>query len=102
MEFYNRIVALRLRNMVRRLDPGARIETGRIGDNAVTLVHMTPDMRRRLVTDGLPIMVNPPTGGIAAVFASTGSREQDMRERAIRYRQVLERARRAAERRRAP
>ena len=54
VEFYNRIVALRLRSMVRRLDPGARIETGRIGDNAVTLVHMTPDMRRRLVTDGLP------------------------------------------------
>jgi hypothetical protein len=104
VEFYNTIVRRRLGAILRRVDRDARIETGTIATNSpgasqtravpVTMVEMTPQLRQRLLTEGLPIMVNPPTDAVAAaVAAAPGQRERLARERTRALREVMARVR---------
>ncbi|MGE5510347.1 MAG: hypothetical protein ACM31O_03735 [Bacteroidota bacterium] len=70
IKFYDQVLVNRLREMVRKLDPDARLSVARVaGGSDATVIPITPKMREKLLNEGLPMFTNT---GIIGVPATIG------------------------------
>ena len=87
--FYNKIVPQRLKEIVRKIDPQAKIGEGKLSvqsadQSPVKVLEMTEKMREKIIRDGLSLFVNRPGSAVAAQLMTPRQQLEDERRNAVR------------------
>jgi hypothetical protein len=100
--FYNKIVPQRLKEIVRKIDPQAKIGEGKLSvqstdQSPVKVLEMTEKMREKIIRDGLSLFVNRPGAGVPALPLMTPREQREAEHRAALRESVRRRSRQRRE-----